>query len=220
MFKKNTIKIKKTMVQVISAQNISLYYLKEKFNLHLAVDENFFNEWFENLPNISDPERQQLDRVKTNYFSLIERHAVSEELVKMVVLSPLLDLASFYRPPFYVETEESIEIRQEDEGEVVKGRIDVLVLKHQFWLLVIESKSTVFSLYTAIPQALAYMLSNPYPENLVFGLVTNGSEFIFLKLLKQDIPQYALSEQFTLLKRENELYKVLGILKNIGQVLS
>jgi hypothetical protein len=89
------------------------------------------------------------------------------------------------------------------------------VLKHQFWLLVIESKSTVFSLYTAILQALAYMLSTPYPENPVFELVTNGSEFMFLKLLKQDIPQYALSEQFTLLKRENELYKVLDILKNI-----
>jgi hypothetical protein len=78
----------------------------------------------------------------------------------------------------------------------------------------------VFSLFTAIPQASAYMLSSPYPEKLVFGLVTNGSEFIFLKLLKQDIPQYALSEQLTLLKCENELYKVLGILKNIRQALS
>ena len=36
----------------------------------------------------------------------------------------------------------------------MRGRIDVLVLKQQFWLLVIESKQTGFSLLTAIPQAL------------------------------------------------------------------
>ncbi|PPS43309.1 type I restriction endonuclease [Chroococcidiopsis sp. TS-821] len=209
------------MIQVIQARNIGIAYLEEKFGLHLVNEEQFFAECLLEPYYIEPTEQEKyyLDRVKSNYLNLAKQRPISEE-VKMVVLSPLLDLAGFYRPPFYVETEESIEIIQEDEGEILKGKIDVLVFKKQFWLLVIESKSTIFSLFTAIPQALAYMLSNPYPENPVFGLVTNGSEFIFLKLLKQDIPQYALSEQFTLLKRENELYKVLGILKNIRQVLS
>ncbi|MBE9192891.1 restriction endonuclease subunit R [Gloeocapsopsis crepidinum LEGE 06123] len=207
------------MIQIIQAPNVGIAYLEEKFGLQLTNEEQFFTECLEYHLD-AEQERCYLDRVKSNYLSLIKQRPILEELAKMVVLSPLLDLVGFYRPPFYVETEESVEIRQEDEGEVVKGRIDVLVLKHQFWLLVIESKSTVFSLHTAIPQALAYMLSNPYLENPVFGLVTNGSEFIFLKLLKHNIPQYALSEQFTLLQRENELYKVLGILKNIRQVLS
>ncbi|MFB2769779.1 hypothetical protein ACE1AT_10895 [Pelatocladus sp. BLCC-F211] len=58
---------------------------------------------------------------------------------------------------------------------------------------------------TAIPQALAYMLSNPNPKRPAFGLVLNGSDFIFLKLTKQDSPIYALSDEFALLKRENEL---------------
>ncbi|MES1022905.1 type I restriction endonuclease [Gloeocapsa sp. BRSZ] len=209
------------MIQVIQARNIGIAYLEEKFGLQLANEEQFFVECLiEHNIEITEQEKSYLNRVKSNYLNLTKQRPISEELVKMVVLSPLLDLAGFYCPPFYVETEGSIEIRQEDEGEILKGRIDILVLKHQFWLLVIESKSTVFSLFTAIPQALAYMLTNPYPEKPVFGLVTNGSEFIFLKLLKQDIPQYALSEQFTLLKRENELYEVLSILKNIGQVLS
>lgn len=209
------------MIQVIQSRNIGIAYLEEKFGLQLSNEEQFFAECLlEHYVEPNEQEKCYLNRVKSNYLNLAKQRLISEELVKMVVLSPLLDLAGFYRPPFYVETEESIEIRQEDEGEVVKGKIDVLVLKQQFWLLVIESKSTVFSLYIAISQALAYMLSSPYPENPVFGLVTNGSEFIFLKLLKQDILQYALSEQLTLLKRENELYKVLGILKNIRQVLS
>lgn len=208
------------MIQVIQARDIGIAYLEENFGLQLVNEEHFFAECLLEYLEISEQEKCYLDRVKSNYLNLTKQRPISEDLVKMVVLSPLLDLSGFYRSPFYVETEESIEIRQEDEGEVIRGRIDVLVLQHQFWLLVIESKSTIFSLYTAIPQALVYMLSNPKPEKPVFGLVMNGSDFIFLKLLKQDIPQYALSEQFTLLKRENELYKVLGILKNIGQVLS
>ena len=208
------------MVQVIQAQNINIVYLEEKFGLKLTDSDQLFTEWLDNLPGITDLEKQYLDRVKTNYRSLVERRPISEEMVKMVVLSPLLDLADFYRPPFYVETESSIEIALEDEGEIVRGRIDVMVLKHQFWLLVIESKQSGFSLLTAIPQALAYMLANPTPERPAFGLVTNGDDFQFIKLTKQDTPQYALSDKFTLSKRENELYKVLSILKKLSQILS
>lgn len=207
------------MVRVIQAQNINIVFLEEKFGLRLADSDQFFTEWLDNLPEITDLQKQYLDRVKVNYLSLIKRRCISEEMVKMVVLSPLLDLADFYRTPFYVETEDSIEIALEDEGEIVRGRIDVLVLKQQFWLLVIESKQTGFSLLTAIPQALAYMLANPNPERPAFGLVTNGDDFQFIKLT-QDTPQYAFSDKFTLSKRENELYKVLGVLKNLGQILS
>ena len=62
------------------------------------------------------------------------------------------------------------------------------------------------------------MLANPNPEKPLFGLVTNGSNFIFLKLVNQDVPYYALSDEFTL-RRGNDLYTVLGILKRLGQVV-
>ncbi|MBD2434475.1 MULTISPECIES: hypothetical protein [Fischerella] len=207
------------MVQVIQAQTVNITYLKEKFGLQLADSDQFFTEWFENLPVITAQEKQTLDRVKTNYLSLVEGRPISEEMVKMVVLAPLLDLAGFYRPPFDIQTEQSIEITLEDAGEIARERIDVLVIKQQFWLLIIESQSAGFSLLTAIPQALAYMLSNPNPKRPAFGLVLNGSDFIFLKLTKQDSPIYALSDEFTLLKRKNELYKVLSILKKLSQIL-
>lgn len=202
------------MVRVIPAQNVNIIYLKEKFGSQLVDDKHFFTEWFADLPEITQGEKQTLDQVKTNYLSLIERRPISEKLVKMVVLSPLLDLSGFYRLPFYVETEASIEITLEDQVEVLRGCIDVLILKHQLWLFVIESKQTGFSLVPAIPQALAYMLANPRTENLVFGLVMNGDDFQFIKLIHQP-PQYNLADKFTLSKRENELHKVLSVLKNI-----
>lgn len=83
------------------------------------------------------------------------------------------------------------------------------------WLLVVESKQAAFSLFEAIPQALAYMLANPYPDKPLFGLVTNGEDFQFIKLVKQKLAIYDLSDKFTLFKRENELYKVLAILKKL-----
>jgi len=68
-----------------------------------------------------------------------------ENTVKMVVLSPLLDLAGFYQRPFRISTEKQLEILSEDEGTIVKGKIDVLVLQEQFWILVIEAKRLNFS---------------------------------------------------------------------------
>lgn len=141
-----------------------------------------------------------------------------ESAIKMVVLSPLLDLAGFYRPPFRIVAEEPVQIAVEDEGEIVQGRIDVLVVQEQFWVLAIEAKNAQFSLKLAIPQALAYMIGSPHPESPAFGLVTNGSEFMFIKLIQQDTPQYALSNLLSLLNRGNDLYEVLRILKRLGQL--
>ncbi|NMG22474.1 type I restriction endonuclease [Brasilonema bromeliae] len=207
------------MIQVIQAQNVTLGYLEERFGLQQAENEDFFTEWFDILPDITDLEKQYLDRVKFHFLRLVKRPPLLEEAVKLVVLSPLLSLAGFYDDPFFIKSEQSIEISLEDEGEIVRGRIDVLVIQQQLWLLIIESKRASFSLLEAIPQALAYMLANPQLEKPLFGLVMNGSDFIFLKLTRVNQPEYALSDQFTLLRRENELYKVLSILKKLGTIL-
>ena len=208
------------MVQVIQAHNVSHADLEARFGLQQTESEDFFTEWFDTLPEITDLEKQDLDRVKLHFLRLVKRLTLSEETVKLVVLSPLLNLAGFYDEPFYMRGEQSIEISAEDEGEIIRGRIDILVIQEQFWLLVIESKRSSFSLLEAIPQALIYMLANPNQDKPTFGLVTNGSDFIFLKLTKENQPKYAMSDQFTLLKRESELHQVLSVLKNLSQSLS
>ncbi|MFN4953679.1 MAG: restriction endonuclease subunit R [Aphanizomenon sp.] len=208
------------MVQFIQAQNIGIAYLEAKFSLKQTNNEAFFPEWLENLPEISDLEKQYLDKVKLHFLRLAKYPPLSEETVKLVVLSPLLSLAGFYDEPFFIRSESSIEIAVENEDEVIRGKIDVLVIQQQLWLLVIESKRTTFSLLEAIPQALTYMLANPHPTKPLFGLVMNGSDFIFIKFSQINQAQYALSDQFTLFKRENELYQVFRILKKLSQILN
>ncbi len=139
------------MVQIIPVREISLFELEEKFGLQLTTNNTFFREWQDNLPILADSEKQAVERVKSNYLNLNKHRLISEETVKMVVLSPLLDLAGFYQPPFEIETETSIEISAEDEGFIVKGNIDVLVIQKRLWVLVIESKSSKFDVMTALP---------------------------------------------------------------------
>jgi len=206
------------MVQTIQARNISLYELEEKFGLQLVTNADFFIEWANDLPLLNDAEIFSLERVKTNYLNLTQRRPMSEEAVKMVVLSPLLDLAGFYQPPFEIETEKSTDIYAEDESIIVKGNIDVLVIKKRLWVLVIESKSTVFDVMTALPQALAYMLDTPNVKQPTFGLLANGREFIFVKLIQQEKPKYARSYALSI-ERDTEIQQVLSVLKRISQLI-
>ncbi|MBH8552014.1 type I restriction endonuclease subunit R [Nostocaceae cyanobacterium CENA357] len=206
------------MVQIIPAREISLFELEEKFGLQLTTNTTFFREWQENLPLLTDSERQAVERVKSNYLNLNKHRLMSEETVKMVVLSPLLDLAGFYQPPFEIETETSIEISAEDEGFIVKGNIDVLVIQKRLWVLVIESKSSKFDVMTALPQALAYMLDNPNSVLPTFGLLINGREFVFVKLTQQEQPQYAHSYALSI-ERDSELQQVISILKRLREVI-
>lgn len=207
----------KAMVQTIQAKDLTLHDVKEKFGLKQAEDEQFFWEWLADLPELTDLEKRSLDWVKADFLYLDE-YPMPESLVKMLVLSPLISLAGFYRPPFRLTTEAPVRIAAEDEGEIIQGRIDILVLQKQLWVLVIESKQAGFSLKLGIPQALAYMMANPNPEKPAFGLITNGNNFRFIKLTKQGTPQYALSDEF-MIERRDDFYNVLSILKRIGALL-
>jgi hypothetical protein len=206
------------MVQVIPASELTLNEVETKFHLQPAEEETFFSEWQENLPGITEEEKRYLDQVKADFLYL-NKYPLFEEAVKMVVLSPLLTLAGFYRMPFRISEEVPVQIAVQEDEQIVRGRIDILVVQKQFWVLVIESKQASFSLKNGIAQALGYMVATPNPTEPVFGMVTNGSHFIFLKLMLGETSRYALSDEFSLLRRENDLYTVLGILKHIGKLI-
>ncbi|MBD2353504.1 restriction endonuclease subunit R [Tolypothrix sp. FACHB-123] len=206
------------MVQVIQGKDVSLNQLIEQFALERIDDENFFREWRDNLPELNELEKQNIEEIKTEYQHL-SRYPILEPVVKMVVLSPLLRLAGFYQPPFYIASEEEVEISSEDEGTIIRGRIDILVFHPPLWVLVIEAKRAQYSLEVAIPQALAYMLANPESDKPVFGFVTNGREFQFIKLSKQGIPKYGLSYTLSL-NRGDDLHTVVKVLKHLADLAS
>ena len=208
------------MVQKLQAQNISLRDLIDRFGLQFVEDLQFFPEWQENLPEITDSEKQQLDKVKAGYINLLNYPPLLENVVRMSVLDPILFIGDFYLSPFHVKAEKSVTIAEEDEGVIVTGSLDVLVLRKQFWVMVIESKQASFSIEAGRAQMLAYMLANPHPEKPSFGMITTGGSFIFLKLIKGERPQYGLSNTFITINRGNELYDVLKILKRFSQLIS
>ncbi|MDB9526759.1 restriction endonuclease subunit R [Oscillatoria sp. CS-180] len=200
-------------VQQISSQ-INLRALQQDFGLVKTTHASFFTEWQTELPALTEPSKLALAHIRQNFTYQLEWGQLSENLVKMVVLSPLLDLADFYQSEFRVQDEASVDLTVEDQDVVYRGKIDVLVCSGQLWILVLESKHARFSLINAIPQCLTYMLANPNGQSPVYGLVTNGSNFRFLKLQRTHSPEYALSDEL-LFDRGDDFEQVLQILKKL-----
>ncbi|MEM6751927.1 MAG: restriction endonuclease subunit R [Cyanobacteria bacterium P01_C01_bin.38] len=208
------------MVQTIQAKDINLRYLIDNFGIELVFDDQFFSEWQEDLPEITDLDKQLLDKVKAGYFNLLNYPPLLEDVVRMAIIDPILFIGDFYLNPFYVKSEESIDIAVPDEDVIIKGRIDTLVLQKQLWVMIIESKKASFSIEEGLAQILTYMLGNPTTDKPCFGMIGTGSEFIFVKLVKTNPPRYALSKGFLMRNPGNELYDVLRILKGLIQIAS
>ena len=208
------------MVQTIPAKDVTLRDLITQFNIQLVRDEQFFREWHDDLPEVSALEKQMLDRVQAGCFNLLNYPPLLENAIKLAVLSPILYLADFYLYPFHIRSEQPIQITAEDEGTIVEGKIDVLVLREQLWVMVIESKKASFSIVAGLAQILAYMLANPHPEKPSFGMITTGGSFVFIKLVKGETPRYATSRVFELLNPGNDLYSVLSILNRLSQIVT
>lgn len=81
----------------------------------------------------------------------------------------------------------------------------------------IESNRTQIDVVSALPQTLFYMLDGSNLGEETFGLVTNGREFVFIKLNRSDSPKYARSDALSI-EREQEFSDVLSILKQLGQL--
>ncbi|MCL1466261.1 type I restriction endonuclease [Argonema galeatum] len=197
--------------------------IRSKFNLSEATDPQFFTEWYEELPEIGESEKQSLNRLKNRYLYYAGEGPITEGTVNIIMLSPLLELMGLCDPPFKVLGEQYVKVEIEGGGEeepILEGFIDALVVRNKLWVVLIESKRYGFSVRQALPQTLAYMMANPTSEMPTFGMITNGEDYIFIKLNKQ-VRQYGFSNKFTLSNPQtNELYEVMRVMKRIiGLVL-
>ncbi len=204
---------------ITNASSLTLGTLRQNFGLRLDSSDRFFDEWLNNAPTLTEAELQGLDRLTNNYTYLSQEEPPLEEIVKLVVVSPLLDLAGFYQFPFLVKAEVStnIEVADEANTRLVQGRIDILVIQDSFWILVIESKPARLDVTAGIPQALTYLLSAPNLQSSCYGMVTNGREVLFLKCDRnKSVPQYTKSHTYRFLENTAERIQVLQGLKQIG----
>jgi hypothetical protein len=208
-----------TQTAAITEAITSLTDAETRFGLIRVEAEQFFPEWSEGLAEITETEKANADVLRRRYVYQRSDGDLLEGTVMLLLVSPLLGLAGFYDPPFKIKAESSVELVLDDGEELLRGRIDVLILHSSFWVVVLESKKTTLSVLSALPQALAYMMANPYPQQPVFGIVTNGDDILFVKLTAPT-PQYALSRVFAPFTSAKELYMVLQILKRIGQIIA
>jgi hypothetical protein len=207
------------VVQVLAVTDYidSLAEAEAQFGSSRNDDPLFFTEWVRDLPELSAVERQRLDLIKQRYLYHRQYGHLLEGAVNFMVIAPLLEMAGFYDPPFHLRSEASIRLELEDKNDkVYQGRIDSLILQEGLWIFLVESKRTSFSVEVALPQAIAYMAANPQPERATFGLVSNGAYSIFVKLHQS---QYGFSQDFSLNRRQNELYDVLQVLNRLKALL-
>jgi hypothetical protein len=96
------------MVKTIQPRDITLLELETLFNIQLIRDKDFFREWQDNLPELTELEKQQLDKIQAGYFNLLRYLPFLENVVKMAVLDPLLFIGDFYLSPYSIKSEKSI----------------------------------------------------------------------------------------------------------------
>ena len=209
------------MVQTnpISKTITTLADVEQRFNLSPTDNDIFFQEWQQGLPQLTAQERENLDQIQRRFLRHRKRSSLAVGAINQLLISPLLTLAGLYDEPFYVTTEASVELEVKEKDENLRGPIDTLVIAQQLWVLIVESKSTI-AFSVALPQLMTYMMANPYPERPVYGMIGNGDEFMFIKMLTEVNPQYDLSNiYYRLLPRRNQLYDVLSILKQIAKIM-
>ncbi len=210
------------MVQTLGITKaiINLNEAHDRFNLSQTADTQFFTEWFEDLPEITDSEKEFLNRLKNRYLYYAADSEITEGTIDRIMVSPLLDLIGLFDLPFKIRGEKFVKVEINNGDTVLEGFIDAVVVQNQFWVVVIEEKRFNVNVLQALPQTLAYMMANPNSEMPGFGMITTGDDYIFIKL-NQQVRQYALSDKFTAISRDenNNLFRVLRVIKRITGLL-
>jgi hypothetical protein len=188
----------------------SFQELHDRLGLVRSSDDTFFQEW-QNLTIAPSAENKRfLDALQHRYRYYYNSGLLTEGTILLSIVAPLLENIGFHEPPFFVQSEVSVSLEVKERDEIYRGRIDVLVIWHKLWVLIVEAKNSKFAADLALPQCLSYMSASSEPRT--FGMVTNGTDFIFCKLVNS---LYDFSEPFSLLSRQNRFYEIAEILSTI-----
>ncbi|MCU0544095.1 MAG: restriction endonuclease subunit R [Oscillatoriaceae cyanobacterium Prado104] len=199
------------MTQNLDASKLSLNEVHQL----LKLEEREAEAWsdFFSLEPLSEFEQQELVKIRNNFRRYLAAGKVSEELVKFLVLSPLMSLTGFFDVPVVLTMEDSIPIEVEDEDTLIKGRLDILAVNQpevaiaatQFWILVVEAKNSAIDPWAGLPQLLTYACKSLQQQSSVWGLTTNGRNYQFVRVTRGNPCTYQILPELNLIDRERSL---------------
>ncbi len=199
------------MTQNLEASQLSLNDVRHL----LKLEEGEADAWsdFFSLEPLSEFEQQQLVKIRNNFRRYLGAGKVSEELVKFLVVSPLMGLTGFFDVPVVLTMEDSIPIEVEDKDTLIKGRLDILAVNQpdaqiaatQFWILVVEAKNSAIDPWAGLPQLLTYAYKSLQQQPSVWGLTTNGRNYQFVHLTRGNPCSYQILPELNLIDRERSL---------------
>ena len=199
------------MTQNLEASQLSLNDVRHLLKLEEREGDAFTD--FFSLEPLSELEQQEILKIRTDFRRYLSAGKVSEELVKFLVLSPLMRLAGFFDIPIVLTMEDSIPIEVEDGDTLIKGRLDVLAVNQpdaelaaaQFWILVVEAKNSAIDPWAGLPQLLTYAYKSLQQQSSVWGLTTNGRNYQFVYLTRGNPCTYQILPDLSLTDKERSL---------------
>ncbi len=208
------------MATTMRAGDVTLHDLGARFGLQLIKDATFFPEWHTELPEISEQEKQQLDRIQASYLHLVSQMSMVEDVVKMVVCRRCCTWLIFSSPLF----PSSQRLRYSSQLPMKSWPLRA---RSTSWCCTINCGSCSSNRNGRRPRlrwgsrnCWRYMLASPNPVQPVYGMITNGGSFVFLKLVQgPDAAHYALSRIFEMRNPGNDLYPVLAVLKHLKHLV-
>ncbi len=191
--------------------------------LHLEEQLNGSFSTLLTLDSLTEFETQELLQIRNDFRNYLTEAKVSEGLIKFLTVAPLMKLAGFYSYLIKLSVEDSINIIVEDENTTISGRLDILAINSElittnipFWLLVIEAKNSAIEVRQGLPQLLTYAFKSLDGQSSVWGLATNGLQYLFVHL-SQGTLTYQLMPELYLLDTERSI-QLLQVLKAICQL--
>jgi hypothetical protein len=136
------------MVRALQAKDVNLLQLEQNFGLTRSQSQPLFAEGTIALSTLTPAEQASIQEIQLE-FNHLSTQNILEPIVKMVVLAPLLRIAGFFLPPFNITAEQQVELITDDEGTLIRGLIDLLVLNSSTWVVTIEAKRAEYSLKAA-----------------------------------------------------------------------
>ena len=206
----------------LKASQLSMEDVERNLKYVETFDEISFDDLW-SLEPVTEHEKQELERIRTDFRPYLKLRKGSEGQVKALTTYPLLRLAGFYSYPILIKIEEGIDrIVIEDEDNTITGRFDILTVNNSiptqnnipFWLLVIESKEVGVEVYQGLPQLLTYAYNSLERQSFIWGMATNGLQYLFVYIRRGNPPTYQLMSPFYLLDSQGAM-KLVRVLKAV-----